>query len=378
MRLSLLCLLVEIVQAQSTEVYDLPTFAFTLSVDKSEDELVEFQDSLIGVLDLHLTDFFQAKIDTPSFRNTKVVDIAISSAFLWNEQKSGEPKTSDSTMVVNKYDVRSNFASQLEVEYESQSGEDSRLTQSIIDLMLIEAFKGDNYWALVHRFLSDNVLDDITGIKVMVFSEGYVEYNGQDPSYFNVYDSQSGWTLPMILGVVFAGVFCTVLCLMWAYLCCCVRGGSRFRLKRLFRKRSTEKAESVTDDMYSTDSLSPEDDDDQLWLDDWAASITSIKLRELVKYRKSRRSHSVRHPGHHHSSCLNAIEEGDDENSTVASVEEYVNRQRVRNAGAQTSMEVGPVENHSYDPETTTLHSNHSPFEYSLSQPQLDSINELC
>ena len=338
-------LLLPLVQAaeNATDTYKVPSFSLVLNVDKSESALIVFQDSLNSAVKQHLELFFQTKMEGTSLPNGFIEDVALTSSYVWKELS----KSTDQYDSVNKYEVRAQFKCQLDVGYTIQSnikaagGEQEvsvpRISQSIMDLFLIEAFQGDNYWSLVHAFFKDEALESITGMKITVQADGYIHYNGgdQDPATMEQYSTRGAWSPTMIVGVFFATVFLGIMIVMWTYLCCCTRDSMWVRLNRRKQRNRPkhshhlEKPDNTTDESNSTSSLHPDDDDYQAesWMDVWAKSVTSIPLREPVKARKiKKKAASIRRPAQHHCSSLNAIVEIDDDGSTVCSAETQKSR----------------------------------------------------
>ncbi len=387
----LLGLITSVASAELTDLYNLPSFSLVLNVNKSENDLIIFQDKLNSVVQVHLMEFFKIKVNAQSLER-QINEVVLSSAYIWKEIATSENQRR------HKYEVQSNFDCHIEVGYLTTGDRSSRPSQSIMDLYLIEAFQGDNYWSLVHSFLKDDVLEDITGIQITVMADGYVHYNGRDPSSFDVYDTSGDWTPAMITGVVFATILVTFLTLMWSYICCLTRNSPLVRLTRFGRKKFSEKPDSATDDMNSTSTLNPDDEEEGKWMDQWAESVTSIPLREPVKPRKAKKQRGVRHPGHHHNTYLNSIEEVEDECSTVCSVEsnrsQATGRQRIGTPTQEAILELDEDETSrihrsldrqgsaSDDSESCTScvssASSGEPYDLKISRPQLESITELA
>jgi hypothetical protein len=309
----------------ATESYLLPSFSLVLNVDKSENALLVFQDHLDTAVQKHLDVFFQEKIEGMSLPNGYIDGVDLSSTYVWKELSHSTSNDSP-----NKYELRARFKCQLEVGYNVQdTAADvpiSRISQSIMELLLIESFQGDNYWGLVHDFFRDEVLESITGMKITVQADGYVHYNGEDPAELEQYQTTGAWTAAMIVGVFIASLCFGMMIVMWTYLCCCTRNSLWVLLnnRRRHKKNPLDKPDSTTDDSHSSSSRHPEEGDEYeaTWMDAWAKSITSIPLRPPVKPRKLKKhAASIRRPGRHHSSNLNAIVEVDDDSSTVCSVE---------------------------------------------------------
>lgn len=387
-------IVVSVHAGEVAEIFNLPSFSLVLNVDKSENALIVFQDRLNKVVQLHLTEFFREKVDATSVGEREVEEeVALSSAYVWRELATSDNGNQQ------HYEVRSNFDCQIEVGYSTTTNVgNSRLSQSIMDLYLIEAFQGDNYWSLVHSFLKDQVLEDITEVKITVMADGYIHYNGQDPSTLDLYDTTGEWTPAMTAGVVFATLLVMSLVIMWSYICCYTRNSPLARFTMFRRHRFSDKTDSATDDMNSTSTLNPEDDEEEgKWMDQWAESVTSIPLREPVKPRKSKKQRVVRRPGHQHNTFLNSIEEAEDECSTVCSVESSRSkpreRQRATTPTQETILELTEDETVPNDPtlesHVTTnegleeansiLYSARSDtlFDVNTSRPQLESITEI-
>ena len=331
-------LLTALVQAaqNGTESYKVPSFSLALNVDKSESALIVFQDSLNSAVEQHLEMFFQKKIEGTSLPDGFIQDVALTSSYVWKEL-SRSTNQDDS---VNKYEVRAQFQCQLDVGYTIQSNSTAavpRISQSIMDLFLIEAFQGDNYWSLVHAFFKDETLESITGMEISVQADGYIHNGGdQDPATLEQYNNTRGaWNATMIMGVCFACICLGIMIVMWTYLCCFARDSVWIRLyRRKLRNRAKhphhlEKPDNTTEESNSTSSHHPDDDEYHLesWMDLWAKSMTSIPIREPVKPRKiKKKAASIRRPAQHHSSSLNAIVEIDDDGSTVCSAETQKSR----------------------------------------------------
>jgi hypothetical protein len=387
--------------AQDTAVYSLPSFSLVLKVDKTSNDLIVFQDRLETAVRTHLTDFFKQKVESPSLGDGNIDEVALSQLLVWKELSSGGTKVSDETQgTVHQYEARGEYDCQLELIYNSAGEGHDRLSGSIMDLFLIEAFQGDNYWHLVHNFLSDEILEDITDVKITVMTDGYIAYHGQDVSAFDDYNNGGvgDWTGAMTVGVIFASFFCLALVLMWVYLCFCVQGTFLFKSRNPNQKDIGKEDESVTDDLYSTSSVEfqyEDEDEEQTWMDAWANAITSIPLREPIRIRRKKKGPSIRHPAQQHNSYLGCIEEaGADEECSLASMEEVNNTQRKNKlmikprdppAGSKALVPYVPntTEMVEYQPSPQKSRTQYNfgrsqpQFEYTTSQPQLDN-KEVC
>lgn len=273
-----------------TALYGLPSFTMAFNVIKSDMELILLQDRLVNSTKEHLEVFYKEKIDDTEYGEGAKVD----EVNLWSKLEFDERK--------DRFEVEAHFAAQLALDYSSSEPDESLLSQSIMELFLIEAFQGDHYWDLVHSFLSDEILEEITDVKVTVVSNGYVPNAGHDPSAYNDYNLDGSWTFTMTMGVLAAAFFFVVLVVMWVYLC--------FYAKSLWKPPSPENGEIYKEE-YSTEAGSIEGNDvadDSSWMDDWANAITSIPLRMPIK-KSARKANKVRHPAQQHNSMLDSINE---------------------------------------------------------------------
>jgi hypothetical protein len=288
---ALLCL--SAVSGEDTKVlYSLPKFSMVLQVKKSDDALIVFQDRLEGAVRDHLDTFFAHKLATPHFGYGSVEEVALSSRMTWHEKTSQDPKTE------RHYEVHADYESQILMELDKNIAS-SRLSQPIMDLLLIEAFEGDNYWALFHHFLSDTALAEIENAEVDVSADGFIENNNIST------ETQSNWTTPMKAGVGVAGFFCVALVVMWVYLCMFVKGTLLFREPIVHQGKDT--AESATEEESSATASHDFgcSQEESTWMDEWARSITSIPERQHTKPKKKKQ----RRPARQHRSSLDQIEE---------------------------------------------------------------------
>lgn len=331
-------LLLAVTQAAEnvTDLYYLPYFSLVLNVEKHESSLIIFQDRLDELVNQHLDVFFRQKIKETTLQHGFIREVMLSSAYVWKELSS-----STSIDSPNSYEVRAHFDSHLEVAYfeTTADGEDSRISDSIMNLFLIEAFQGDQYWTLVHAFLDDDILKTVNGMKVTVQADGYIQYNGQDPTTMEKAQKTGEWTPTMFVGVVFAAISLVSMIVMWSYLCCCARNSVWVRYARRRRRNLKDKPDSSTDDSHSTSSQHPGDDElEGQWLDAWAMSVTSIPLRVPAKPRKLKKtSPAMRRPAHNHSSYLNAITEADDDSSTVCSTDTHKSKSGITSQSEHSS-----------------------------------------
>jgi hypothetical protein len=297
---ALLCL--SAVSGEETKVmYSLPPFSMVLQVKKSDNALIVFQDRLEAAVRDHLNTFLANKIATPNFDYGSVEEVALSSRMTWNE-KEEEDEDFDAYTVPGQdpttarhYEVHADYESQILLKLEEHVAASS-LSQPIVDLLLIEAFEGDNYWALFHLFLSDSVLQEIEDVAVDVSTDGFRLNNGIST------ETQSKWTAPMKAGVAFASFFCVALVLMWVYLCLFVKGTLLFKEPIVHEGKDTE--ETVTEESSVNHDFGFSQEESS-WMDQWARSITSIPVRQPTKPKKKK----VRRPAQQHRPSLDQIEE---------------------------------------------------------------------
>jgi hypothetical protein len=160
-------------------------------------------------------------------------------------------------------------------------------------------------------------------------SDGYMAYNGQDPSAFDDYDTGRNWTSAMTVGVIFACFFGLILGLRWLYLCLFVRGSILFKSRNPYPEEKMH--DSVTDPNSAEESVDfSGDEEESQWMDSWAFAVTSIPLRAPVKTKKKMRS-SPRHPAQQHQSILDMINETGEDDISCASEDDYSER-RTRTA----------------------------------------------
>jgi hypothetical protein len=191
-----------------------------------------------------------------------------------------------------------------------------------MELFFVEAFQQGNYWTLVHKFLSDEVLTGISDVEISVISDGYIAFGKQDPT--DIGHDGDKWHLGTMAGVFFATFFCLALVGLWAYMF--------YHL----RKRAEEDKESTSTDEDSIDcDLNLHDVDDAStgsWMDTWANTMTSIPLREPVKNRRRNRYRPT--PKSAHNPSLDCISEGADEDASLASASSRSSRRSLKNTSA--------------------------------------------
>ena len=283
--------------------YDLPSFALYLKVTKKDNALIEFQDHLEETIAEHLQTFYENKISL--VKPPTSVHVALDSKLVWKELSSTTEKdTSSSTTITEytaqtettfkQYEVSGKYECKIAIKYdmEEMNEQDSKfLTQSLMNLFFIESFQADNYWDLLHSFLSSPILQDIKDVQITVLEDGFIPYSGGQPSFDDDYyiplhtktNSGSGMTPGMILGVALATIFCIGLVGIWIYLCFMVPGTFFYDLRKNGGKVEGlyKESDSVTDDACTNSSVDmTPDDEESKWLDHWAQSITSIPLRE--------------------------------------------------------------------------------------------------
>lgn len=302
-----------------TSIFNLPPFTLVLEVTKPHDALIVFQDRLESSVTDHLTDFFKSKVDSSNFGSSQVGEVALSSRLVWRDLLPDLGVTDEDGNARTNFQVRADFEAQVTVVYDSSVAGESRLSKSMMDLFLIEAFEGDNYWHLVHHFLSDDELEDISDVKVTVVSDGFVANDGQDESYFDRNPRDGGvWTKAMTVGVVLATFFCLMLIAIWLYLCLIAKSKHLFKKRRRFDMFKDDEAVTETN---SAESCDYSFDEESQWMDDWAESITSIFVRDPVK-TKHKMMNSARHPAQQHRSFLESIEESGGDDTSCASTDD--------------------------------------------------------
>jgi hypothetical protein len=383
---ALLCLTVA---NANKAIYSLPSFSLVLKVTKSDNALIVFQDRLEVSVKDHLNEFFKDKIETPSFGSGTFEEIALSSKLVWRELTGGDagkdrgadPYQGEDTM--RHFEVRGDYECQLSLSYNPLDGEESLLSNSIMELFLIEAFQGDNYWGLVHSFLSDEILDEITDVKITVISDGYVP-NGQDPSAFNNYETGNDeWTGAMTVGVVFAAFFFFVLLLMWIYLCFFVRGTFLWKTRNPYPDEMAMKDDAATEPNSAESIDFTSEDEESTWMDAWANAITSIPIRAPIKTSK-RKKKIIHHPAQNHNSYLDSINESGEDECSCASEDDYSQRRMTKEQQesmatfpcvTNTTTEVGEMSS-CHQPKSRTKFNfgkTQAQFIFAKSQPQYES-----
>jgi hypothetical protein len=346
--------------------YQLPSFSLTLKVsklDKNASSLMAFQDRLKETIQDHLEDFFQDKLETTLKLPTKV-RFNLESHLIWRElSMEGDSSLQDLDLFVKQYEVRGQYDTQMTLNYsnnETYSQEIVGISQSLMTLLLLESFQGQNYWEMVHRFISSPSLSDVSDVKITVLEDGFVPYHGgavafDDDYWFDTQQSQqkqrgSVMSPGMIVAMAFVTFFCLAIVVIWTYLC--YNLPTSFFLNDFEQRQRRSKGDSIFKDHEGsssvTDSSSTNDDnismesfgDEELamadssfwvdstgdWMDNWAQKVTSIPIREPLPRRKKKRGQPLRQslvrPAHQHVSQLDCITELDNEsccNSTVVS-----------------------------------------------------------
>jgi hypothetical protein len=315
-----------VVEEVSRVSYILPFLSVTLEVTKSDNGLILFQDRLQELIELYLENFYEVKLGADSYGNSSMIEIAFKSQLVWRElsvdlDKSKSNLEHQEDEVRKHYEVRGTYDGH--IVFNLDSARTSFVSQSLTNLLFIEAFQADNYWALVHSFLVNPALQEIDDVTVAVSEDGFVPYDGQ-PSVAALDDwngrgtnISSNLTPAMITGVAVATLFCIALLGMWTYLCFMVNGASFFN--GVGQRRAGDvfyKGGSVTDDTFTNDSLDFPPDEESAWMDAWAQAVTSIPMREPAKTRRKRgrpTKQSFVRPAHEHHPSLDCIDEADNE-----------------------------------------------------------------
>jgi hypothetical protein len=289
-----------------------------LQVKKSDNALIVFQDRLEAAVRDHLDSFFAHKVATPGFGYGSVEEVALSSRMTWHEKNEDNEDFDKFTVpgqdpgTARHYEVHADYESQILLKLDEHIAA-TRLSQSIMNLLLIEAFESQNYWALFHLFLSDTALAEIADATVVVNTEGFRLNNGIST------ETQSKWTTAMKVGVGFASFFCVVLLFMWVYLCLFVKGTLLFKAPIVHQGKDTE--ETATEESSGTHDFDFgfSHQEESTWMDEWARSITSIPVRQPIKPKKKK----LRRPARQHRPSLDQIEESSnsDEESWTSSEE---------------------------------------------------------
>jgi hypothetical protein len=334
-------------------LYSVPNFSLMMHIANQNDANIVFQDRLENALRDHLDHFFSTKMDAETYGHGSVQEVSLSSSIIWREKvedaQDQVPHDDGGTegRLVRQYEALADFECQINLNID-----DNALSQPIMDLLLIEAFEGENYWYLFHILLSDDILNAIDQLQISVNTIGFRPYDGKDPEYET---HESGWSKSTSIGVAAASFFFLILAGMWVYLCLFAKGTLWFRTRPhpwtfLFRTRPHPSASfdkgSVTTDAQSSDpdvdSYCFDDEEESAWMDAWASSITSITMRHPTKPKKQKR---VRRPAQRASlrSVLSAIMEGDgDDRSCTSGCEENMAPQK--EAGSETNLSHGPTE----------------------------------
>lgn len=364
----------------------LPAFSMELHVKNIDVSLVEFQDRLEDAVRKHLVNFFSVRINTEDFDYGTVEDVTISAQLFWREimekkqeqqqqqqyltndeeeddlsltndveDLNNEPARDISSDGQRKYEVRSSFECQLQLNNMDVVIAATRLNPSMVGLLLLEAFEGNNYWHLYHLFFSDTQLSQIDDVQISVMTnDGFKPQSGinnsNDGDSFDgsrgKHGSSSltfgGWTMSMTIGIAFASFFLFVLVVMWTYLLLFVRGtcvlkvggGGGTGKNHLSKDGSVTDPENLSDfddetiidpNQQHHHQQQQQEADESAWMDEWAIQITSIPLRQPTKSKKKslKKKHrcGVRRPSQQHMSHLFQISESDADDSSCCTSE---------------------------------------------------------
>ena len=339
-------------------VFDVPSFSFLLRVSKADKALITFQDRLQNSIHDHLVNFFRGKVEIPDFGRANVEEVALKSNLVWKllSSPTTNKKQNANGDIMTEYEVTSDFDCELTINVEETStgetGAKMRLSPNIMDLFLIEAFQGDNYWHLVHNFLSDETLEGITDVKITVFSDAYVATNGhqalpQSNKDIAYAEDNNGLSAAMTVGVVFSFFFFVVLILMWAYICLFAKRTSIFkgRINPFGKVWDDDLSKATVMDSSEQGSIDLDYvDQETRWMDAWAHSITSISLRAPVKTKKRMRK-AARNPAKSHISSLGRITEVSSEDecslASTASRDEEKQQRRQKQTPSDSAGEDG-------------------------------------
>lgn len=389
----------------TTEIlYDLPSFTLTLQIEKDErsnDNLLAFEEKMQDQIEWHLEEFFQSKLDAmesdegndddTSFPSHRMIvqEIRLSSNLVWKELStditptttlastvSSSEETESQTLAVEvanaqqskSYEVRATFDCDLSFLLERYVDEGQQeissssplsslgISSTVMNLFLIEAFQGENYWDLVHRFLASEVLHEVHDVNIVVAVDGFKPYHhGQGEFQFDDdwYNSSSDPDISTgaIIGTAIATLLILVMIGSTLYICCVF---PKWSLRRLFvdAGKTCNGASSIVDDKGSetddacTNSSSSDGIEDDVEsagdLDAWANSITSIPLRDPTKdprfHKKKRRGRptvqSFIRPAHEAKSTLEleCIDEADNETVTSSRTTESASSASVKTA----------------------------------------------
>lgn len=342
--MSLLWLCLGLVSASTeSRVFDLPSMTMMLSVRKVNKDEALFQDRLSSALHDHLKVFFLDKLISIGYGSTVSIDhIGLSSAYGWKE--ISEDPDED---LLRHFEVEGNYDCQVKLTLEPTEDQVSHLTQSQMDLFFIEAFQQGNYWLLVHKFLSDEVLQGVNDVKITVHSDGFVPIGRADPTADD-FKEENMWTSAIKTGIFFAGFFCLALVCLWIYMFFYVQRSKRNQEKESRSVASITDEDSADHDYVVNDvehnGVRGNIDDDSStgsWMDSWASKMTSIPLRETGRKRspKSRKNRPQQQVLLHNPS-LDCIREGADEDASVSSFKSRASRvSRTKSSERETSEE---------------------------------------
>jgi hypothetical protein len=318
-----------------SRVFDLPSMTMLLSVKTENTDQIIFQDRLTTALQDHLNGFYLEKLMSNDYGSMVTIDrVGLSSQYEWAEI-SEDPSSLDP---LQHYEVHGYYDCQLKLTLESQEFAGPHLTQSQMEIFFIEAFQQGNYWTLVHKFLSDEVLQGINDVKVTVLSDGFVPIGRADPTAED-YNQGSLWTAAIKTGIFFAGFFCLTLVCLWIYMVYYMRRQSNNEEKESASVASLTDQDSADHDYVGKDIDLNEDhgnaDDDAStgswstgsWMDSWAKNMTSIPLRETGRKRSPRaRRHRPQQQLPSINPGLDCIREGADEDASVSSFKSRASR----------------------------------------------------
>jgi hypothetical protein len=322
---------VSAVQNIESRVFDLPSMIMILSAKTENSDQITFQDRVTTVLQDHLNDFYLDKLISNDYGSMVTIDrIGLSSQYEWAEI-SEDPSSLDP---LRHYEVQANYDCQLKLTLDYQEFAGRHITQSQMEIFFIEAFQQGNYWTLVHKFLSDDVLQSVNDVKVTVLSDGFVPIGRADPTSED-YNQGSLWTAAIKTGLFFAGFFCLTLVCSWVYMVYYIRQSNNeekdsYSVASITDQDSADHDYVVKDIEIELNEDHGNADDDAStgsWMDSWAKNMTSIPLRETGRKRSPKaRRHRPQHQLPSHNPGLDCIREGADEDASVSSFKSRASR----------------------------------------------------
>jgi len=308
-----------------TRVFDLPSMTMMLTAKKAHNnDKQEFQKRVTSTVQDHLIDFYQEKLYSHNYASNVTINRVNLNAFY--DWRQTDPPTEENDYM-RTYGILGSYNCQLKLTLEFETFAGPHLTQSQMEIFFIEAFQQGNYWTLAKEFLSDDVLDGVTDVKITVLSDGYVETGKQkDDTAIEIDEkTESKWKDAIKTGISFAIFFIIVLLFLWSYVFYSVKKKEAEYIKDDDSAACvTEEDTADADYMFSeTSSQSPrglldDDDDDGSWMDNWAKAMTSVTLREAGR-KRSPRGRRVLHQMSEHVPSLDCIQEGVDEDASVSS-----------------------------------------------------------